>query len=152
MENGIGIEFSFSMDGTENQDLVVGIKIQNLLARTKNLEGLIGTKNCTIGSITKNLLIGIPDLVKNAMTIGQILHLTYSTTNSFAVESVVNVVDGKSMDDNKTHLLTSIGTFAFSLKWYPMKKNVERALVNRCRVSTIARFRNPMKKTTKRHQ
>jgi hypothetical protein len=76
------------------------------------------------------LLIGIPNLVKNAMTIGQILHMTYSTTDSFAVESVVNVVDGKSMDDNKTHLLTSIGTFAFLLKWYLTKKNVERALVN----------------------
>lgn len=45
------------------------------------------------------------------MNIGQILNLEYLAIDSFVIELIVSVVDGKLMDDTRTCLFTSINTF-----------------------------------------
>jgi hypothetical protein len=100
------------------------------------VENPIGTEIYTIGSKTKNILlienscsrIEIRNLeqtieildsrslcesakIVELVTIGQIPNLKYLIVDSFVVESVINVVNGKLVDESRTCLFTSIGTF-----------------------------------------
>ncbi len=81
------------------------------------MENLIRTENCTIGSRIENVLpTKIQDLVRitkilDLVNIGQILNSKYLVVNFSIVELVVNVIDGKSVDESKTFLFTSISTF-----------------------------------------
>lgn len=118
---GTCTKFSISMDGTENKDSIVGTKIQDtLVIRTKNGEDLSGTKILIIGFKTKNELptknscsktkiwnlewaIRIHDL----MNISLILDPKYPIADSSTVQLVINVVNGKSMDESKSHFFTS---------------------------------------------
>jgi hypothetical protein len=104
---------------TKNEEDPTGTKISTIRSRIKNDENLISTKMSIIGSRTKtelptkNLcLTKIPTSAKitKLMNIGQILDLEYLTTGSLIVELIM---DGKSLDENKIHLFTSIGTFCF---------------------------------------
>jgi hypothetical protein len=74
------------------------------------------------------------------MNIGQVLNLEYPIADFSIIELVVNVIDGKSMDENRTCLLHPLAPFAFSLKWYPMKKNTKTTSMNQCCISTVTSF------------
>ncbi len=89
----------------------------------------IGTEISTIQSRTKNLCsrTGIWDLVwtieildsteiVKLVNTGQILNSKYPTANAYAIELVINVVDGKLMDESRTRLLTSISTFCLFIE------------------------------------
>ncbi len=117
-------------------------RIKNLegVTRIKNLEGIIGTKNCTIRSRIKNMLSikiqnseqknKIPNLAKivKSVNIGQISHSKYPTANSFVVESIINVVDGKLMDEGRTCLLTSISTFFLFVEMVSNEKELKKGI------------------------
>jgi hypothetical protein len=99
---------------------------------------------------TKNLCsTRIPTLAKIAklVNIGQIRNLEYLTIDSFVVESVV---DGKLMDENKTHLLTSIGTFYFIIETISIEKECEKGLSQLMPHFDNNTFFNPRKKKTKK--
>ncbi len=167
--------------GTKNPDLVVGIKIQDPLTQTKKLEDQIGTKIYTIESNIENLLliknlfprIRIRDLewitkipysrslceldeIVESRIIGQILDLKYPVADSYATTSVVNVVNGESMDESRTCLLASICTFYLFIETMSnRKKNTKRALANWCNVSTthvqytMERYNKPLELVSK---
>jgi len=73
-------------------------------------------------------------------------HSKYLVADSFTVESVDNVVDGKLMDESKTCLLASIDTFCFFIEMVSNEKNMKRASMNQCYISVITHFRNPTKR------
>jgi hypothetical protein len=126
---------------TKIQDSVVGIKIQDPPAQTKNLEDPTGIEICTIGSKIENLLptrnscprtefrkldwttnffyLGsfyeLAEIVELG-NINQILDPVYPIANSYAVELVINVVHGELMDESRTRLLESIGTFCLLIE------------------------------------
>jgi hypothetical protein len=58
------------------------------------------------------------ELVKNfeLMIIGQISDPKYLIVDSFVVESVVNVVNGKLVDESRIRLLASIGIFCLFIE------------------------------------
>ncbi len=55
----------------------------------------------------------------------QNLDSKYSVIDSYIIELVLNVVNGESMDENRTCFLASIGIFICSLKQHPKKKSVK---------------------------
>jgi hypothetical protein len=59
------------------------------------------------------------------VNIGQISNLEYSVVDFSIVESVVNVIDGKSMDENRTYLFTSIDTFCLFIEMVSNEKEHE---------------------------
>jgi ribonuclease BN (tRNA processing enzyme) len=125
---GVRIEIQESRLGTKNQDSVVKCKMEDLQGQTKNLEDPIGIENYTIRSKTKNILpIEIRDSkqgtkILDLMNIGQILDSKYPIADTSIVELVVNVVDGKSMDGSRNHLLASIGTFCLFVEMVSNEK------------------------------
>jgi len=58
----------------------------------------------------------------------QILNSKYPTVDSSTVELVINVVDGKSMDESKAFSLYPSILVAFSLKRYPTKQKHEKGM------------------------
>jgi len=62
------------------------------------------------------------------MNIGQIPNLEYIIIDSFIVESIVNVVDGKLMDDNRTYIFTSIGTFCLFVEMVSNTKERKKGI------------------------
>ncbi len=132
--------------GTKNQDSIVGTRIKNTPIRTKNEEEPTSTKILTIGSRKINeedpintkismirsrtkteLPTTIPTLAKitKLVNIGQILDLEYTTTNFLVVELIM---DGKSLDENKTHLLTSTSTFCLFIETISNEKECEKGI------------------------
>jgi hypothetical protein len=79
--------------------------IENLCPRI----GILDLKR-TIKIPNSRSLCESTEIVKLRNT-NQILDPEYPITNSYIAELIVNVVDGESMDDNKTHCLASTGTF-----------------------------------------
>jgi hypothetical protein len=61
-----------------------------------------------------------------SLNIGQILDSEYPTINSSAIKSIINVMDGKSMDENRTYLLASIGTFCLFVEMIFNKKTMQK--------------------------
>jgi hypothetical protein len=58
--------------------------------------------------------------------------LKYLIVDSFVVESIINVVDGELVDENKTHLLASIGIFCLFVEIVfnekECKKNISKPM------------------------
>jgi len=147
-----GTKMQESQLGTKNQDSIVGTeikstptqtkneedptctKISTIRSKIKNDEDSISTKMSIIGSRTKTELptknlysTRIPTLAKitKLVNIGQILDLEYLTTGSLVVELIM---DGKSLDENKIHLLTSIGTFCFFVETTSNEKECKKGI------------------------
>jgi hypothetical protein len=103
-----------------------------------------------IGLLIKNLgSTKIPSLAKTTKLVNmrQILDPEYLGANSPTIESIV---DGKSLVGSRTHLLTSIGIFCLFIETISNEKNVERASMNRCCISTVTCFQHPKKKSAKK--
>jgi hypothetical protein len=60
------------------------------------------------------------------MNIGEILYPKYPTIDSFIVKSIINVVDGTSMDESRTHFLTSINIFCLFVETISNEKKHEK--------------------------
>jgi hypothetical protein len=95
------------------------------------LEDPTRTENCTIGFRIENVLpIEIQDSkqiteILNLVNTGQISNPEYPVINFSIVKSVVNVIDGKSMDDNRTCLFASISTFCLFVEMVSNEKEHE---------------------------
>ncbi len=139
--------------GTKNLDLVVLTKIWNTPIQTKNMEDPIGTNIYTIGSSTENILLienscsrikiqnskwiteildsrSLRELAEivELVTIGQILDSKYLVADSSIVKSIVNVVDGKSMDESLTRLLESISIFCLFVETISNEKERKKRI------------------------
>jgi hypothetical protein len=62
------------------------------------------------------------------MNICEIPHPKYRVANSFVVESVINVLDGKLMDESKTCLLASIDTYCLFIEMVSNEKEREKGI------------------------
>jgi hypothetical protein len=109
----------------------------------ENMENPIRTKIFTIGSRIKNELLTenacskteiqnskqttkilhlgslyeLTEIVES-MNTGQISNLEYLTLDSSIVKLIINVVDGKLIDESRTCFLASIGTFHYTISWF----------------------------------
>ncbi len=63
------------------------------------------------------------------MTIGQILDPKYLVADSSILKSVINVVDGKSMDENITRLLESISIFCLFVETISNEKERKKRII-----------------------
>jgi hypothetical protein len=54
------------------------------------------------------------------------LDLEYLGVNSYVTKSIINVVDGESMDESKTCLLASIGIFYLFIKNNIQQKKMQK--------------------------
>jgi hypothetical protein len=63
------------------------------------------------------------------VTIGQILDPKYLIADSSIVKSVINVVDGKSMDENITRLLESISIFCLFVETISNEKERKKRII-----------------------
>jgi hypothetical protein len=62
------------------------------------------------------------------LNIGQILNLEYPTIDSSALKLVINVMDRNLMDESRTHLFASIGSFCLSVETTSNKKQREKGI------------------------
>jgi len=62
------------------------------------------------------------------VTIGQILDSKYLVADSSIVKSIVNVVDGKSMDESLTRLLESISIFCLFVETISNEKERKKRI------------------------
>jgi hypothetical protein len=62
------------------------------------------------------------------VNIGQNLHPKYPAADSFAIESVINVVDGNLIDESKTCFLASIDTFFFFVETISNEKECRKGI------------------------
>ncbi len=62
------------------------------------------------------------------VTIGQIPHLKYLIVNSSIVELVVIIIDGNLVDESRTRLLTSIGTFSLFVETISNEKQHKKRI------------------------
>jgi hypothetical protein len=63
------------------------------------------------------------------VTIGQILDSKYLVADSSIVKSIVNVVDGKSMDESLTRLLESISIFCLFVETISNEKERKKRII-----------------------
>jgi N12 class adenine-specific DNA methylase len=96
-----------------NQEFVSHLKFQDLEWTTKILDS--------------KSLRELEEIVEEGIT-GQILDLKYSIADSYATKSVVNVVDGESMDESRHVFWHPFALFIYSLKQYPMKKKHKKSI------------------------
>jgi hypothetical protein len=61
-----------------------------------------------------------------SLNIGQILDSKYPTIDSFVIKLVIIVMDGKWMDESRTYLLASIGTFCLFVETISNKKTMQK--------------------------
>jgi hypothetical protein len=59
------------------------------------------------------------------MNISKVLNLEYRVANFSIIESIINVIDGKSMDESRTYLFASISTFCLFVEMVSNEKEHE---------------------------
>jgi hypothetical protein len=145
---------------TENQDsTIIRIRIKNMedptstkiltiRSRTKNEVDPTSTKILTTRSRTKTKLLTKNLCSTIILASVEITNPKYPIANSPTIELIM---DGKLLDETRTHLFTSIATFCFFVEIISNKKDVKRALVNRCQVLATTHFEIQGKRMQKWH-